>query len=110
MTVHNRPPTHPGQILKRMYLEPLDLSVAEVARRLGVSRKAISNIVNQRKSVTPEMALRLSRAFNTTPDLWLNLQKNYDLWQVAHHTSDWQKVEPLYQVEDDLLETMAAAT
>ncbi len=109
MTVHSRPPTHPGEILKSMYLEPLGLSITELARRLGVSRKTVSNIVNQHQSISPEMALRLSRAFNTTPDLWLNLQKKYDLWHVAHNTSDWQKVEPVYKPEDDLLETMAAA-
>jgi addiction module HigA family antidote len=77
-----RCPTHPGGILKRLYFEPLNLSVAEVAKSLGVSRKTVSKLVNGRGGVTPEMALRLSIAFKTTPQLWLNLQQEYDLWQI----------------------------
>jgi addiction module HigA family antidote len=99
-----RQPTHPGEILKYDYLEPLKLSITQLAKVLGVSRKAMSAIVNERKSVTPEMALRLAQAFSTTPELWLNLQKNYDLWQVAQITSDWQGIEPIYNPDDDLLD------
>ena len=101
MLTVNRPPTHPGEILKYDYLEPLNLSVTKLADILGVSRKALSSIVNGRKSVTPEMALRLSRAFNTTPELWLNLQKNYDLWHTAQEVTDWQDIQPVYQPELD---------
>jgi antitoxin HigA-1 len=78
----SRPPTHPGGILKRLYLEPLELSTIDLAKAVGVSRKTISKLVNERGAVTPEMALRLSIAFKTTPQLWLNLQQNYDLWHV----------------------------
>ena len=98
-----REPTHPGEIIKYDYLEPLDLSITRLAHILGVSRKAISAIVNERKSVTPEMALRLSRAFNTTPGLWLNLQRNYDLWYAAQKSADWQKIEPVYQPDTEAL-------
>jgi addiction module HigA family antidote len=92
----NRAPAHPGRILKNLYLVPLGVSNTELARRLGVSRKAISSIVNEHKSVTPEMALRLSRAFpNSSPEFWLNLQKNHDLWHAARDSSDWQKVQPI---------------
>jgi addiction module HigA family antidote len=73
--------THPGGILKRLYLEPLDLSTVAFAKAIGVSRKTISKLVNKRGAITPEMALRLSIAFNTTQGLWLNLQQNYDLWR-----------------------------
>ena len=73
-----RLPTHPGGILKRQYLEPMELNVAQVADALKVSRKTLSKIVNERGAVTPDMALRLSRAFSTTPELWLNLQQTYD--------------------------------
>lgn len=66
-----------------------------MAEILGVSRKTLSSIVNEHKSITPEMALRLSKALNTTPDLWLTLQKNYDLWRTAHTTKEWQKVKPI---------------
>ncbi|CAK8716753.1 hypothetical protein GMJAKD_05930 [Candidatus Electrothrix aarhusensis] len=75
-----RKPVHPGIIIKEDYLEPLSISIKDMASNLGVSRKTLSKIINTRGSVTPEMALRLSRAFDTTPDLWMNLQKKYDLW------------------------------
>jgi antitoxin HigA-1 len=102
MRTRNRPPAHPGRILKNLYLSPLGVSNTELAHALGVSRKAISNIVNEHKSVTPEMALRLSRAFpNTTPEFWLNLQKNYDLWHAAHDSLEWQQVQPLFQASEN---------
>jgi addiction module HigA family antidote len=90
MLARKRPPTHPGGILKRHHLEPLALSVSRVAEALGVSRKTLSKIVNERGAVTPEMALRLSKAFHTTPQLWLNLQQNYDLWHAIHDSTAWQ--------------------
>ena len=70
-----RTPTHPGRIIKEDYLQPLSLTITEVATILGFSRKTLSKILNERGTITPDMALRLSRAFDTTPDLWLNLQK-----------------------------------
>jgi antitoxin HigA-1 len=75
-----RVPTHPGGILRRLYLEPIDLSTVELATALKVSRKTISKLINEQGAVTPEMAVRLSIAFETTPQLWLNLHQNYDLW------------------------------
>lgn len=75
-----RKPVHPGILIKEDYLEPLSISIKDMADNLGVSRKTLSKIINTRGSVTLEMALRLSRAFDTTPDLWMNLQKKYDLW------------------------------
>ena len=89
-----RKPTHPGMILKEDYLVPLEISVTEAAMKLGVSRKTLSKILNEKGSVTPDMALRLSMAFDTTPDLWLNLQKNVDLWNAEHASSDWKQVRP----------------
>jgi addiction module HigA family antidote len=88
-------PTHPGGILKRHYLEPLDLAVSTVAKGLGVSRKTLHKILKGGGAVTPDMALRLSRAFNTTPELWLNLQRNYDLWRASHASHAWQKVRDM---------------
>ena len=82
-------------ILKRQYLEPLGLGIARAALALGVSRKTLSKILHERGAVTPDMALRLARAFQTTPELWLNLQRNYDLWQAAHQSEAWRQVEPL---------------
>ncbi len=90
-----RKPTHPGRIVKEDYLKPLSITINELASTLNVSRKTLSKIINERGSVTPDMALRLSRAFETTPDLWLNLQKNYDLWQAENASKEWQRVKPL---------------
>ena len=80
MRIRKRQPTHPGGILKRHYLEPLSLTITEVADDLGISRKTLSKIINKRGVITPDMALILSKAFNTSAELWLNLQINYDLW------------------------------
>ena len=74
-------PAHPGEILRELYLEPLHLSVTDASKALGVSRKALSELLNGRSGMSTTMSLRLSKAFNTTPELWLNLQQNYDLWR-----------------------------
>lgn len=92
-----RRPTHPGNIIKEDYLLPLSITIKKMADTLGVSRKTLSKIINERGAITPDMALRLSRAFDTTPDLWLNLQKNYDLWNAENASKEWQKVKPLSQ-------------
>jgi addiction module HigA family antidote len=90
-----RQPTHPGAILREDYLVPLKLTITVTAAKLGVSRKTLSKILNENGAITPDMALRLSRAFGTTPDLWLNLQKNYDLWKAKRDSADWKRVRPL---------------
>lgn len=90
MRTRTRPPTHPGGLIKRHYLEPLSLSVSAAAAALGISRKTLSKIVNERGAVTPEMALRLSKTFHTTPQLWLNLQQFYDLWHATRDSTAWQ--------------------
>jgi addiction module HigA family antidote len=95
MRTRMRIPTHPGGILRRQYMEHLSLTVSELAGTLGISRKTLSKIVNERGDVTPDMALRLSRAFNTTPELWINLQRNYDLWEASHKSEDWKMVEAI---------------
>jgi len=78
MRMHN--PPHPGEILKSLCLEPLGLSVTHAAEALGVSRKTLSSIVNGRAGISPEMAVRLSIAFDTTAESWLNQQTQFDLW------------------------------
>lgn len=95
MIPRKRPPTHPGGILKRHYLQPLALAISQAAAALGVSRKTVSKIVNERGDVTPDMALRLARAFGTTPELWMNLQKTYDLWHASHDSKAWHKARPI---------------
>jgi len=78
MRMHN--PPHPGEVLRELCLEPLELSVSEAARALGVSRKTLSAILNGRAGISPEMAVRLSIAFGTSAESWLNQQTQYDLW------------------------------
>ena len=78
LRMHN--PPHPGEILRQLCLEPLGLTVTEAAEGLGVSRKTLSAILNGRASVSPEMAVRLSMAFGTSAESWLNQQTQYDLW------------------------------
>jgi addiction module HigA family antidote len=76
-------------------MEPLSLMVSGPAGTPGVSRKTLSKIVNERGDVTPDMALRLSKAFTTTPELWPNLQRNYDLREAAHKSNDGKLVEAM---------------
>ncbi len=102
MKERKRQPTHPGQMIKGLYLEPFAITITDLAKVLGVSRKTLSKIVNERSSITSDMALRLSRAFNTTPELWLNLQRNYDLWHAIHSRNDWQNVQPVGMQVDAL--------
>ena len=90
----SKKPTHPGVIIKEDYLKPLSLTITELSSTIGVSRKTLSKIINERGSITPDMALRLSRAFDTTPLFWLNLQKNYELWQAEHVSKEWQLIKP----------------
>ena len=80
MTKQMHNPPHPGEVIRSLCLEPLGLSVTEAAEGLGVSRKTLSAILNGRAGISPEMALRLSIAFDTSPESWLNQQIQYDLW------------------------------
>lgn len=89
-------PPHPGEVLKELWLDELKLSITETAKALDVSRVAISEIVNKRRGISPNMALRLSKAFQTSPNMWLNMQLAYDLWheeQESHHFL--KSVQPL---------------
>ena len=79
MKMHH--PPHPGEVLKSLCLEPLGLTVTEAARALGVSRRGLSAIVNGRTGISPDMAIRLSLAFDTSAESWLAQQIQYDLWQ-----------------------------
>lgn len=98
-----RPPVHPGEIIREHHLVPLSLSISALARILGVSRKTASKIINGRGAVTPSMALRLARAFDTTPELWLNLQRNYDLWHASREDKGWRDITPVLASKEDPL-------
>ncbi len=78
-------PVHPGRIVKHDCLEALSLSVTAGAKVLGVSRQALNNIVNEKAGISPEMAIRLFKAFGGTPESWLQMQVNYDLAQARRH-------------------------
>ena len=86
MPMHN--PPHPGGIVKRQCLEPLGLSVTAAAQHLQVSRQSLSELVNEHAGVSVDMAIRLSKAFGSTPETWLGLQMAYDLWQARRRTED----------------------
>ncbi len=83
MKMHN--PPHPGEILRELCLEPLELTITKAAKALGVSRKTLSSILNGHAGISPEMAIRLSIAFDTTAESWLNQQLQYDLWRAEQH-------------------------
>lgn len=78
--MHN--PPHPGEVVRELCIKPLGLSVTGAARALGVSRKALSELLNGHTGISPEMAVRLSKAFGTTPESWLTQQMQYDLWKL----------------------------
>jgi addiction module HigA family antidote len=84
--MHN--PPHPGEIIKELCLEPLDLSVTDVAKGLGVTRKALSELLNGHAGVSPEMAIRLEQAFGSTAETWLKMQLEYDLWQARQRAGN----------------------
>jgi len=79
MRMHN--PPHPGEIIRELCIEPLNLRVTEAANALGVTRKTLSALLNGRSGISPEMALRLSKVFGRTPEGWLRLQLQFDLWK-----------------------------
>lgn len=94
-----RPPTHPGEMLREEFLVPLGLTQKELARRLGVSYPRVNELVHGKRGVTPNTALRLARLFRTTPELWLNLQRAWDLYH-ALHAPDAAEIEAIEPVVD----------
>lgn len=77
----NRKPTHPGEILEKEFLEPLNITQSQLAKDLNSSFRTINEIVNEKRSISPEMAIRLAKYFGTSEELWLNLQMQYDLYR-----------------------------
>ena len=82
-TVRKVRPTHPGEMLREDFLPDYRLSVSGFAKVLGVSRQTVNELLRERRAVSPEMALRLSRLFGNTPEFWLNAQRAVDLWDAA---------------------------
>ena len=97
MKIMQRKPTHPGQILKEDYIEPLGITTTALSKILGIGVGTLSKITNESASITPEIALKLSMAFDTSAEFWLNLQGNYDLWQAANMSTEWQEIKPIVE-------------
>jgi len=90
-----RRPTHPGAILREDVLPELKLTQAEFAERLGVSRRTVSEILHERRPVTPDMALRLGKFLRNGPDLWLRMQQAVDLWELEQNPKRYRHIEPV---------------
>ena len=91
-----RRPTHPGEMLREDYLPDYGLTVAGLADALGVSRQTVNELLRERRSLSPEMALRLSRLFGNSPEFWLNAQRAVDLWDAAQTIkADVERIKPL---------------
>ena len=86
MVMHD--PPHPGKVIRELYLEPLGLTVTEAAKGLGISIKTLSALLNARFGISPEMAIRLSKAFSGSAESWLIQQTQYDLWQAMQKADD----------------------
>jgi addiction module HigA family antidote len=94
-----RPPTHPGAILRQDVLPALGLSVAEAARRLGISRQQLHRVLAETHPLSTEMALRIARLEGNTPDLWLRMQQAYDLWHIEQQLQDeLAKIKPVASI------------
>jgi addiction module HigA family antidote len=95
MTMKN--PPHPGRIVRQECIEPLGLTITEAAVRLGVKRQTLNNLVNEKAGISPEMSIRLSKAFGSRPEVWLGLQMQYDLAQAektAHRIKVYRITAP----------------
>ena len=91
-----RRPIHPGEILREDFMPDYELTVTGLADALGVSRQSVNELLRERRSVSPEMALRLSRLFRNSPEFWLNLQRSVDLWEAeAAIRTEVRRIKPL---------------
>lgn len=95
----HRPPVHPGEVLAQEFLEPMGISQVQLAERIRVPFQRVNTIVNGKRGITPDTALRFARAFNTSPDFWLNLQQAWDLYQALHapEAETLAQIRPLKQ-------------
>jgi len=97
MTIIGRRPTHPGEMLREEFMPDFGLSVAQLASKIGVSRQTVNQLVSERSSLSPSMALRLARLFGTSPQYWLNMQRNVDIWDsLDADKNSIESIEPLH--------------
>jgi addiction module HigA family antidote len=91
-----RRPTHPGEMLREDFLPDYELTVSGLAEAIGVSRQSVNELLRERRAVSPEMALRLSRLFGNSPEFWLNAQRAVDLWEASRAIrDDVRRIRPL---------------
>ncbi|XOV87380.1 MAG: HigA family addiction module antitoxin [Pseudomonadota bacterium] len=92
-----RRPTHPGEMLREDFLPDFELTVSGLAESIGVSRQSVNEILRERRAISPEMALRLSKLFGNSPEFWMNAQRAVDLWDASQTIKkDVQKIKPLH--------------
>lgn len=92
-------PTHPGEVLAELFFDLESMTITDYAEHLGVSRNTLSQLLNGRRGISPDMAFRLSQAFGNTPDVWMKMQMTYDLAQHAKEEKGWKKVKKLEGVD-----------
>jgi antitoxin HigA-1 len=107
----NRPPFHAGVMLREEFLEPLNMTQADLAKRIGVSYVRVNELINGKRGITPDTALRLGRLFRTGPELWLNHQLCWDMWHALHSPAmaEIEKIEPFPRPDLDREEIDALA-
>jgi len=98
MENRTRKPTHPGELIREDLLPETGMPQSQLARLMGVSRRTVSEIVNERRRVTPDIAFRLARVFNSTPEMWLNMQQALELWEARSiHGHEYAKIQPIHE-------------
>ncbi len=95
----HRAPPHPGELLREEFLEPLEMSQTDLAKAIGVPFQRVNDLVNSRRGITPDTALRFAKLFQTSPDLWLNMQRACDLYDAYRKGRDaLKKIKPIARV------------
>lgn len=95
-----RKPTHPGELIREDLLPETGISQTDLASLMGVSRRTISEVIHERRKLTPDIAFRLAKVFNSTPEMWLNMQQAVDLWDWEankNHGREYDKIRPLQE-------------
>ena len=96
MLPKNRRPTHPGEIIRYEFLEPLKMTQQQLAGAIGVTRVRVNELILGKRSITPDSAFRLAKFFNTTPDFWIGLQNNVDMWDTLQsRKKEYARIKPL---------------
>jgi antitoxin HigA-1 len=92
-----RKPTHPGELIREDLLPETGISQGQLANLMSVSRRTVSELVNERRKITPDIAFRLAKVFNSTPEMWLNMQQAVDLWEMnRNHSQEYAKIRSVY--------------